>query len=720
MTDVAAARPRSGRIEGELDFLLVSLLSLYLEILLIRWIGTEIRIFAYFANLVLVTCFFGLGIGYATTRVQLRLDHGVWLVALLCLVVHPALAPLGFGRISEAVATRDVLTWTLPTAETAARLLGFARLALLLLVIALAFVPFGRALGDYFEREPRRLRAYSINVAGSLLGIWLFAALSFARLPPLVWFGLFGALLLVALRRAPRVALSAGLGVALILALLATARSGDGDTTWSAYQKLVLRQSGGADGGSYSLEVNNTLYQYVLDLSETRLDRSPKPLPAEERPFYYYNLPYRLHAAPERVLVVGAGTGNDVAAALRSGASHVDAVEIDAAIVEVGRRVHPERPYDDPRVRVVIDDARAFFKRSRAQYDLIVFGLLDSHKLTSNFSNTNLDSYVYTVESLREARALLRPGGAIVMAFQTFYPYIAWRLHDTLAEASGQRPLALYVTPRRSLLEGTGGVVFFSGDRQALAERRAADPALDRALRRYERAMPPALRRANAIGEVSPATDDWPYLYVEGRRIPSLWLSIMGLVAALALFGSRAAGLSLRRIDGQFFFLGAAFLFLETYTITRAHLFFGSTWVVSSVVISAILIMVLVGNAIVATLRPTGLRAWYVALLLTALLAWAVPPDRLLALGAAGATLASAGLAALPLLFAAVVFGSSFTRAANVRYAMSSNLLGALAGGLIQCLSFVTGLGVIALFAVTFYAVSWLFLALRTRRSALA
>jgi SAM-dependent methyltransferase len=420
------------------------------------------------------------------------------------------------------------------------------------------------------------------------------------------------------------------------------------------------------------------------------------------------------------VLVVGSGTGNDVAAALRNGATHVDAVEIDAAIVEIGRRVHPEKPYDDARVNVVIDDARSYFKRSRAQYDLIVFGLLDSHKLTSNFSNTNLDSYVYTVESLRETRELLRPGGAIVMAFQTFYPYIAWRLHDTLAVSMGQVPLAFYVTPRRSLLEGTGGVVFFSGDRAGLAARRAGDPALDRALLRYERAMPPPLRRAAAVGKIVPATDDWPYLYVENQRIPSLWLAIMGLVAVLALGGARAAGLSLGRIDGQFFFLGAAFLFLETYTITRAHLFFGSTWVVSSVVISAILTMVLVGNAIVASFQPSRLVPWYVALLLAALLAWAVPPDRLLALGSAGATLASAGLAALPLLFAAVVFGSSFARTEDVRYAMSSNLLGALSGGLIQCLSFVTGLRVIALFAVAFYAISWLFLAQRARRSRLA
>jgi hypothetical protein len=364
-TGSAAAPPGFPRIEGEFDFLLVSLLSLYLEILLIRWIGTEIRIFAYFANLVLVTCFFGLGVGYATPRVRMSLAHG-------------ALAPLGFRQISEAVATRDVLTWTLPTAETATRVLGFARLAFLLLGIALAFVPFGRALGDYFEREPRRLRdqrrrksARHLAVRRALVRRAAAAGLVRpARRDP-------------ALHAAPRAA-RRGLRGGRRRRHPRAARDLH---EWRRGHDLVRLPEARAarrvardrrSGSAYSLEVNNTLYQYVLDLSDANLDRAAKPLPAAERPFYYYNLPYRLHEAPERVLVVGSGTGNDVAAALRNGATHVDAVEIDAAIVEIGRRVHPEKPYDDARVNVVIDDARSYFKRSRAQYDLIVFGLLDS------------------------------------------------------------------------------------------------------------------------------------------------------------------------------------------------------------------------------------------------------------------------------------------------------------------------------------------------------
>src|SRR5690606_2753445 len=60
------------------------------------------------------------------------------------------------------------------------------------------------------------------------------------------------------------------------------------------------------------------------------------------------------------VLILGAGSGNDVAAALMNGAEHVDAVEIDPVIADIGARHHPAQPYRDPRVNLVIDDGRAF------------------------------------------------------------------------------------------------------------------------------------------------------------------------------------------------------------------------------------------------------------------------------------------------------------------------------------------------------------------------
>ena len=102
-----------------------------------------------------------------------------------------------------------------------------------------------------------------------------------------------------------------------------------------------------------------------------------------------------------------------MAAALRHGAEHVDAVEIDPAIYRMGVQYHPEHPYSSPRVTVHIDDARAFFNKNRKKYDLIVFGYLDAQTLLSGFSSIRLDNYVYTVESFRDARNQLIAGGSL-------------------------------------------------------------------------------------------------------------------------------------------------------------------------------------------------------------------------------------------------------------------------------------------------------------------
>ena len=76
-------------------------------------------------------------------------------------------------------------------------------------------------------------------------------------------------------------------------------------------------------------------------------------------------------------------------------ASSISAVEIDPAIISLGRRYHPEAPYASAATRVVNDDARSFFATSDQKFDVISFGLLDSHTTTA-MTNARLDHYFYT------------------------------------------------------------------------------------------------------------------------------------------------------------------------------------------------------------------------------------------------------------------------------------------------------------------------------------
>ena len=101
----------------------------------------------------------------------------------------------------------------------------------------------------------------------------------------------------------------------------------------------------GSDCGNCGLgvEVNHDFHQTVLDLSPEFTARFPDA-ESSRSALPNYDLPYLLVPQSGRVLVVGAGTGNDVAAALRHGAAHVDAVEIAPLILGLGRKFHLKCP----------------------------------------------------------------------------------------------------------------------------------------------------------------------------------------------------------------------------------------------------------------------------------------------------------------------------------------------------------------------------------------
>ena len=158
----------------------------------------------------------------------------------------------------------------------------------------------------------------------------------------------------------------------------------------------------------------------------------------------YYELPYRLVPHPNNVLILGAGAGNDVAAALRHGAQHIDAVELDPVILRLGRQFHPEHPYSSARVTAHVDDARVFLKKTRDKYDLVVFAFLDSTTLLSGFSSLRLDNYVYTVESFSEAKNALSPHGTLVLSFATGRNFATDRLYASMAKAFDVPPAAYF------------------------------------------------------------------------------------------------------------------------------------------------------------------------------------------------------------------------------------------------------------------------------------
>lgn len=398
----------------------LSVVGLYVELLLIRWIGTEIRIFAYLQNTILVVCFLGLGAGFFTSRRPPWPLFGLANLGLLVVLLSVPLTRSILALTSTYLAAfGDFYIWF---PEESARPIhdiacGLLMTAFVMAIVVNVFLPVGRALGRWMDEAGKPLVAYSVNVAGSLVGTWLFVVLGVFGLPPWTWFLVLGLLLLPVVFAHRRPWLTGALAFLPLVATFVAGRVDQGETVWSPYQKLVFIRNANLNNtpGIGMVTVNNVGYMALIDLRPTA-DHSNRALyPPELEGLSQYDLPTLLHPHPDDVLIVGAGAGNDVAGALRNGATSVTAVEIDPSIIEFGRRYHPEHPYDDPRVSIVNDDARAFFANTTRRFDVISFGLLDSHT-TSVLTNTRLDHYVYTVESLKQARRLLREGGVLTLS----------------------------------------------------------------------------------------------------------------------------------------------------------------------------------------------------------------------------------------------------------------------------------------------------------------
>ena len=694
---------------------LISILGLYLELMLIRWISTEIRIFAYLQNTVLIVCFLGLGFGLFTSRQTIVLKH--LLVPLFTLVLSLAVAPVR-NFLATTITTRlsvfeDLLIWFKGTGGSTLNVIrdvviGSVLTLVLMVIVMIMFIPIGRILGRLMNEHPRIIYAYSVNILGSLVGIWLFVLTGVLYLPPVVWLALLAVLVLPFLDWARKawVLDAALLAGTVALAWLAGYQPGAVEAVWSPYQKLVLHDSRGGQfpNWHYTLLVNNTGYQALIDLGPDDASPSQETTPSGRMELSQYDLPPLFHQKPRRMLIVGAGTGNDVAGALRQDVPAITAVEIDPAILSFGRAYHPEQPYRSSRVRQVIDDARSFFASCRERFDVISFGLLDSHTTTS-MTNARLDHFVYTKESIQKARSLLADGGVLVMSFAAQRSFIVNRFARTLREVFGADPLCFWIPVSRS---GWGGHMFVAGDMERIRQQVASNPRLSKRLIDLHMSHP-----VQPSYDTEVATDDWPYIYLERRHIPLLYYLLAGLMVILFLvcrkfFGPPRGSLHWRSSHWHFFFLGAAFLLLEVQNVSKSALVLGNTWLTNAVIISGVLVMVLAANALAA--RFPGLKMGRVYVLLFASCAALYFVD-IAGLASAPFLVKSCVVGAmttLPMLFSGIVFIRSFSVVREKDTALGANLTGALAGAMLQSITFLVGFQALLLVIAGLYLLSLL------------
>ena len=676
--------------------LLISSAALYLEIVLIRWLGTEVKIFAFFQNLSLIVCFLGFGLGCFGSKQRGSLIPS--LAATTTLVVVVSLPFKHWHNFLQSMSSYlsyapDAALWgniqnLSPSFYYENMFSSLCVVALFLILLVVAMVPLGRWVGYYLEAAPNTVTAYSVNLLGSLAGLWFLAILAFLWLSPSYWFALAFVLVIFAQPFSWRSALVAI--VLLAITLLALKPSVGSSVYWSPYQKLIVSDLGDQQ---YNIGVNNEGYMTIANASPEFLAQNPQLASAYRNSSY--DSFFQFAKSAKRVLVVGSGAGNDVAAALRHGATRVDAVEIDPLISSLGKRLHPEHPYTSPNVHLINNDARNFFRQCQDKYDVIIFGLLDSHTEFSGYSNMRVDNYVYTEESFRDAQRLLDADGILVLKFEVRRPWtwIGQRIYTMLSRTFPWPPITYYAAPTGAMLSGT---VFIESQSHNLGE------GIGPLQSAFLSARPPEfpLTGANAP---PPTTDNWPYVYHQRHSIPRAYFAVSAIILVMALYMVGPFFKPKESSSWQFFLLGAGFLLMETQLVSRLALYFGTTWLVNSIALTGILTVLLLSNVYIKIRRPENLSIYYAFLCAALVVIYAIPWTRVPGSGTLVGIIMCVAYC-VPVFFAGIIFTESFRRRAGRSDAFGANMLGAVAGGLAQNLSFIVGMKALLLIAAVLYA----------------
>lgn len=653
----------------------ISFFILVLELALIRLIPSEITAISYFTNLLLFSAFFGLGLGCILWKRELS-----WLVlpAGLLLVFAFVMSTRGITIYDTG---GEVHYW-LQQADQ--RFKPFLRMPLALaallafVVSAMPFVTMGWQLSQEMQRH-ERLTAYGYDLLGSFLGTIVFALVSYLGCPPWILITLTAITWALVFQTSVT---SRALHTLAGLLFLCFAM-GPYAWRWSPYYFVQYK----VDPSRITVWVNSSFHQEAINFETEQPDFKQTALGMAHK----FSVPYEIYRQyhqgrlPEKVLILGAGTGNDVNVALLNGVPDITAVEIDPQIARIGRELNPMRPYNDPRVKLVIDDGRHFLWNARDQYDMVIFGTLDSQTLLSGQSNLRLDNYIYTTQCFQDVHRLLKPGGMLATYYSVFKEWFYQRIYSTVASAFPDA-LQVYVLQdgylfNAIIIAGKGLPGF------------VAHPEADRQL-----------------NTARPSTDDWPYIYLQHPTISRLYLQVFGFIAvmiALVLVLLRKLEQSARwHLD--FFFLGVGFSLMESAAIVRLALAFGTTWVVSAVVFASVLLTVFLANYLME-LRP-AIRigfAW-AALLACLALNFFFPVQTLLEFSFPLRVLGAALLIGMPVFFAGICFSKLFKQEPHVGYPFGMNMIGAMAGGSVEYLSMLIGMRNIWLILLLVYFLAYL------------
>lgn len=731
----SAAFPQITARAQELNLFLTGFLVLFLELASIRWFAANVIFLHFFTNVVLLACFLGMSCGCMAAR-QRRdwlgyfplLALGTVCVGLVVLSIYTYWSGFAIDVGHQLSSPQEIFFGTENRNPDVAQFSVPIDLivAVFFVLIALMFVGLGQVLGRAFDAYPNRVMGYTLNIGGSLAGTVAYSLISLIQAPPAFWFLIICAGIAYLLHQVGGLTIVRALTLLVLLmavtvpAAVRWAFAGV-ETFWSPYYAVEYFAP------RLGIFVDNIGHQQMVPFDTGGSSYS-----------LIHLLQRAAGGAPfQDELIIGAGSGNDIDHALRYGVGHIDAVEIDPVIQSIGISSNPDRPYADPRVVRHLDDGRHFLRTTDRKYDLVVYALLDSLILHSSYANIRLESYLFTEQALADIRRILKPGGIFVTYNFFRQGWVVERVAAMAKSVFACKPIVLSLPYRETLRSSsqagtseTGFSMIIAGCNQQIADAFAAHknfwlnilPAKNKYVDGFavqRETMPAAERKdwqqiapttiVHDTGSPRFATDDWPFLYVRDRLIPELNIRSMvelGALGVAMVYLFLPKGRGRMRIDGCMFFLGAAFMLLETKAVVQLALLFGSTWLVNSLVFFTALILVLLANLYVLKGPPARLSWHYIGLLAILAAAVAIPFDVFLSGDIFWRYAVPCLLALGPMYFAGVIFARSFRDSLDPDMAFGSNIAGSVVGGLSESFSMLLGFRYLLLLAIVFYLLS--------------
>ena len=350
------------------------------------------------------------------------------------------------------------------------------------------------------------------------------------------------------------------------------------------------------------------------------------------------------------VFVVGVGGGRDILSALVFDQKSVTGVEINRNVLHAVTNVFADFAGNlqrEPKVRLVVDEARSFITRSTSQYDIIQLSLIDTWAATAAGAFVLSENSLYTVEAWKSFLGHLKPGGVLTVS-RWYYPArpgealrIASLARESLRQIGVNQPRAhvmMVKAPKAAGLPGALGngiaTILVSRDPFSEADFARLRTEIDRlgfefvvtpsfaADTAYERILSSDDARsfyASYPLDISAPTDDKPFFFqmlrlrdvtrsldvnwfdpnrtnLESIRLLAVLLLIVIVLTCLCIFIPLA--LMTKRVAlkgslpnlGFFMAIGLGFMFIEISQMQRLLVFLGHPTYALSVVLFTLLV----------------------------------------------------------------------------------------------------------------------------------